>query len=112
MPAITTCAKCGFHGAHGFNVDIPYMTTYYHGDCHWYAGLGRVFLSYKQAVQAVHGKDKRYDDLWLAYMLNPSPRKKLARLHAKRCTGGGLSTADHSYLRQKGIKVYVDSQGR
>lgn len=107
MPALTTCPKCGFHGSHGFNVNIPYTTSYYHDSCHWYRGIGgKTFFTYSAAVNAVHKADNRFDDLWLAYVLSKNPsREKLPRLHSKRCTREGLSKEDMLYLKRKGVKV-------
>ena len=107
MPAMTKCPKCKFDGPHGFVVSMPYMTKFYHGECSWYSGLGKVFRTFKSAVTAVHKEDSsRYDGLWVVYMLSKSPsREKLPRLHSKRCSGVGLSKSDLVYIKSKGIKI-------
>ncbi len=105
MPAMTTCPVCGFNGPHGFNQDIPYTVTFFHGKCRWYIvsfvrGGYLTYTDYETVIKIIHTADNHYHSLWVDYMLDMNPRRKHVQVY-KRANLGACTSADRRWLENR-----------
>lgn len=102
MPMLTTCARCGYSGAHGFAAAGPYTLYVYHTECRGFYLVDREpAVELDDAVARVQQLDpRRYDALWAAYMRDPESRSMAVRLHKKRCRSDvRLTTTERTWLK-------------